>query len=472
MSENATNNDWLHSVADRPLLVSDAHVNTFLAGANLVASFLAGNAHPADEEDELRQSTADGDDFWSGWIAKYYRPYNVSDGILTIPVHGSLLDKVGVQFGAWATGYTYIQKAFERGMEDAAVGSILLEVDSPGGDGAGNFELVEYMREVGGHKPVHAVANGLALSGGYSIASVADTLTVRPSGATGSVGVISVHMDVSEMLANEGIKPTIIRSGKYKAEGNMLEPLSAHARDNFQESSDRLYDTFVKTVARNRGISEDSVRETEARVYGADDSMAVGFADRIGEVRHQRARMLEPRSEGMQMADEATQPETTTTVVNNTVSAPADAASDHPTISDPDTQAQINAAVADAIRADRQRTAAVMGCDEYAGREKLATQLLAETDLAAEAIEGLLKAAPKASADGGTNNGGGQARNHFNETMDREGGAGATGGEPAADTADHPLWPGRSEGTISILDSYRSAGGRVNDDSKRMKPHG
>ena len=458
MNENATNNDWLQAVSDRPLLVSPAHIQQFLAGANALLTFVAGGMLRAGSDDSDNESSllaVDDGDFWAdGWRARYYRPYNVSDGLLTIPIRGALIDKMGLQFGGFATGYTYIQKAFERGMSDAAVQGILLEVDSTGGQGEGNFELVEYMNEIKGSKPVHAVANGAALSGAYSIASVADSLTVRKSGSTGSVGVISVHIDVSEMLAKDGIKPTVIRSGKYKAEGNGLEPLSTHARDSIQATSDRFYDTFVKTVAINRGISEDSVRETEAQVYGADDSVAIGFADRIGEVRHQRSRMLEPGSEGMQMADEA-----------NGNNGSQGGSESGPTI----TETDVATARSEAQANERQRFAAVMASDEYTGREELAGKMLADTDMAADGIIAMLKVAPKAADAGGENNG--ESRNHFNETMDREGGAGATGGEPPADTADHALWPGRPEGAVSILESYRRSGGRVNDDIKRNQ-HG
>ena len=458
MNENTTNSEWLQAVSDRALLVSPGHVPQFLAGLNAVSTFIKTLEAPPDEggdSSDAAPSVNDDDKFWTGWRA-WYRPYEVSDGILTIPVYGSLLDKFSMQFGSWATGYEYIQKAFERGMSDAGVRSILLDIDSPGGHGAGNFELVDYMAEIGDAKPVHAVANGLALSGGYSIASVADSLMVRPSGSTGSVGVIAVHFDMSEMLANEGIKPTVIRSGKYKAEGNMLEPLSEHARERFQEESDRMYGTFVATVAKNRGISEDSVRETEAQVYGAEDSVAIGFADRVGEIRHQRARMLAPGNEGAQMADDA----------GGTGNDGGQGGEGEGTV----TQQDVTAAQSKAQTEERKRFAAVLASDEYAGREELAQKLLAETGMDSGAIISMLKSAPKAEGGGDDAGGGeGQGRNHFQEHMDRNGGADAGGGEPAGDTSDHRLWPNRPKGSVSILSDYRAAGGRTNDDVQRRQ---
>src|SRR5699024_6624417 len=114
-------------------------------------------------------------DFWfqdDDWRSSL-RPYVVRDGVLQIPVKGVLLHNFPYQFGSWATGYTYIQRAFERGLDDDQVKGIALVVDSPGGEVAGNFDLVDKMYERRDEKPVRAYAAEMALSAAYSIASVA-----------------------------------------------------------------------------------------------------------------------------------------------------------------------------------------------------------------------------------------------------------------------------------------------------------
>lgn len=70
-----------------------------------------------------------------------FRPYNVQNGTLLIPVQGVLLNKFSFSFGRWATGYDYIEQALIRGMADSNVQRVALVVDSPGGEVAGCFEL-------------------------------------------------------------------------------------------------------------------------------------------------------------------------------------------------------------------------------------------------------------------------------------------------------------------------------------------
>ena len=435
------------TMVDRPLLVDPSHVNQFFA--NLVALPLEIMAQDA----EVR-GVREKDSFWGGWLAAYFRPYQVEDGILRIPVYGSLLDKFSLQFGDYATGYEYIRRAYLRGMDDKDVSGILLDIDSSGGDGMGNFELVAEMKEHLGTKPVHAIANRIALSGGYSIASVAESLTVTPSSQTGSVGVISVHAEVSKWLDNRGISVNVVRAGKYKAEMNSMEPLTKHARERMQARADKLYGVFVGHVAENRGLTEDAVRDTEAMVFDAQESLDIGFADHLGEMRHERAR-FSTRREGEQVTDKAQQTgtETQTTGTTETQATGAvDAAK----------------AASDARIAERQRFAKVQGSDEYKGREALASHLLASTDMDADQIVGVLKTAEvKApekpdTKDAGTDT---QRRNHFQERMDTEQNPNIEGIETAPqDTANHPHWPGRTEGTIAVLGAYKNAGGRVKVD--------
>jgi ClpP class serine protease len=152
-------------------------------------------------------------DFWAGGDDDPWRPYVVADGILQIPVQGVLLNRVSYQFGRWATGYTYIEKALVRGLEDANVKGIALIVDSPGGEVAGCFELADKIFAARSQKPIRAFAADLACSAAYALSSSARDITVTRSGKAGSVGVVTMHVDYSEMLAKDGIKVTFVFAG-------------------------------------------------------------------------------------------------------------------------------------------------------------------------------------------------------------------------------------------------------------------
>lgn len=260
---------------DNPSLVSPEWQSTFQGAISVLAA--------SPEAAKLMNEQA-ADDFWfasDDWRA-HYRPYSVKDGILTIPVKGVLLHDFPWSFGSWATGYEYIWRAFQRGIADGSVRGIAFHVHSPGGDVAGNFDMVDKMFALRGKKPVRAFAHEGAYSAAYSIASVADKIVVSRTGGVGSIGVVTSHWDVSEAYDKAGYKITFIHFGKHKVDGNPFEALTAEAKERIQSRVNMLGEVFVSTVARNRGIDEAVVRSTEALTYSAQEAIEIGLADEVG----------------------------------------------------------------------------------------------------------------------------------------------------------------------------------------------
>lgn len=212
----------------------------------------------------------------------FYRPYKVKDGILHVPVKGVLMNNFPYALGNWATGYEYIFAAVKRGMEDSDVKGIALIVDSGGGLVSGNFDLNDKLFAFRGRKPMRAYASEHAYSAAYSIASVADSITVARTGGVGSIGVVVVHMEYSKMLENAGITTTIIRSKPGKMEGNSYEVLSKDAQERIQARVDEFDSQFVAIVARNRAMSAEKVHATNAQTFMAQEAIDNGLADEIG----------------------------------------------------------------------------------------------------------------------------------------------------------------------------------------------
>ncbi len=322
----------------------------------------------------------DDDDDFISWL----RPYNVQNGTLIIPITGVLMNKLSVKFGSFATGYQYIDRAVERGMDDPDVSAIVFDIDSPGGEVAGNFELAEKIAGMRGDKPMRAVANDYAFSAAYSLATAADSITMARSGGVGSVGVVTMHMDVSERMDKMGVKVTFIYAGKHKIEGNPYEALPAAAKGRIQDRIDRIYGEFVGLVAANRGMEEQAVRDTEALTYDASNAVDIGFADRIGAMKEELADLAATEMEH--------------TMANSTPKTPA---ANEGSI----TQAQMDAAVATArdegmtagATAERERTSAIMDSDEAKDRPT-AARALADTGMDATAAVAALGKMPKEAA--------------------------------------------------------------------------
>lgn len=338
-------------------------------------------AHVSVEMSRVRERELAGpvdDDFWpeqDSWRAAY-RPYVVKDGTLMIPVKGVLLHDFGYQFGDWATGYTYIQKAYERGMSDLAVQRIALIVNSGGGEVAGNFDLVDKMFSMRGTKPVQAFVNEHSYSAAFSISSVADKIVIARTGGAGSVGVVTSHVDYSKAMEENGIKVTFIYAGDHKVDGNPYEPLPEDVKNRMQARIDGLYDIFVSTVARNLGIGEDAVRNTQALTFSAEEAVSIGFAHEIRAFDEALAAFSGGRSKTvgeMKMSQETQTQEAM--------------------------QAGLDAARAEGRKegasAERQRIQGILACDESKNRRELAFHISMNTDLSVEAAQAILAASPE-----------------------------------------------------------------------------
>jgi len=418
---NAAATAEIKGLAHAPLALDPHRAEEF--AANIVAM----HSDPHRGALDLRASD---DEFWpeaDSWMARF-RPYVVQGGVLRIPVRGSLLNDFGYTFGDYATGYQYIEAALRRGTEDPEVHKIALMIDSPGGMVSGLFELTDAL--AASPKPLFAMVSGGAYSAAYAIAATADEIVVGRSGGTGSVGVVTMHVDFSEALAGQGIKVTLIHAGKHKVDGNPYNPLPKDVQGRIQARIDKLYGAFVSMVAENRPMSEDAVRQTEALTYDAEESVEVGFADRIDNIEEAVSALAATASM------ESTMPEKTQALTQADMDAAVAAAVTEATV----------AATAAATKAERERHATVLASEHYAGREALAHKLLAK-DLDAETIADALSAAPKAAAPAAKAD-----ENPFTAAMNAEGGPGV--GTDAAADADADADPVKA-----IMADFAAAGG-------------
>ena len=203
-------------------------------------------------------------------------------GIAVIPIHGTLVKRsLGLEAASGLTSYGEIAAMLDSALADPQVSGILLDIDSPGGEASGSFELARRVREEAAIKPVWAVANDAAYSAAYAIAASAQRLFVTETGGVGSIGVIALHVDQSIKDANDGYRFTAITAGAHKNDYSPHEPLSDSAKTELQSEVDRLYAIFIEHVAAMRGLKLDAVRATEAGLYFGGNAVAQGLADGV-----------------------------------------------------------------------------------------------------------------------------------------------------------------------------------------------
>jgi signal peptide peptidase SppA len=204
--------------------------------------------------------------------------------VAVLPIQGvigermNLLDDI-----SGGTSTELISRQFRGLLNDDAVKAIILDVNSPGGVARSVEEVAQEIHDARGIKPIVAQINTCAASAAYWIAAQADEVVVTPSGQGGSIGVYTIHEDISQMLAEEGIKETLIYAGEFKVLGNSFEPLSDEAKSIMQQRVDELAASFTRAVARGRGVSLAQVNDRfgQGLMFGADELVARGMADKV-----------------------------------------------------------------------------------------------------------------------------------------------------------------------------------------------
>ena len=203
-------------------------------------------------------------------------------GIAVIPIHGTLVKRVlGMEAASGLTSYGGIAQEIDAALADPQVQGILLDIDSPGGEASGSFELARQIRHAATQKPVWAVANDAAYSAAYALAASAQRLIVTETGGVGSIGVIALHIDQSAKDAQEGYRYTAVTAGTHKNDFSPHHPLSDAAKAELQTEVDRLYGLFVEHVAAMRSLDADAVRATEAGLYFGANAITAGLADAV-----------------------------------------------------------------------------------------------------------------------------------------------------------------------------------------------
>lgn len=214
--------------------------------------------------------------------------------IAVIPIHGTLVRRtVGLEAESGLTSYAGLAAQLDAALASPEVAAILLDVDSPGGESGGVFDLADRIRAASQIKPVWAVANDMAFSAAYALASAASKVFVSRTGGVGSIGVIAMHVDQSEKDVQDGVRYTAVFAGDRKNDLNPHEPISSEAHAFLKAEVNRIYGMFVETVARNRGIDPSTVRDTEAGLFFGQAAVAIGLADAIGTLDDALAQLVE-----------------------------------------------------------------------------------------------------------------------------------------------------------------------------------
>lgn len=204
-------------------------------------------------------------------------------GIGILSVQGALTYRP-VEGLCGATGCSYESLLSDaQEMLDAGVKTLVMDVDSGGGQGYGAFECATELRKMvdeAGAK-LFAYNDGYMASAAYALGCVADVVVSNPYAETGSIGVLIGLVNDSKRLEQEGYSRQFITAGASKIpfapDGSFREGFI----EDLQAKVDALYAEFVGHVADNTGLDAEVIRKTEAKMFSAKDALSLGLINKI-----------------------------------------------------------------------------------------------------------------------------------------------------------------------------------------------
>jgi signal peptide peptidase SppA len=305
------------------------------------------------------------------------KPYRMRGHMATIPIHGYLAHRDNGHIPGLYTGYDYITNLLSEALADEDVAGIALDVNSPGGMVNGAFEAAEAIHEANKIKPVTAVVDASAYSAAYLLSSAAGKIVAPRTGGVGSIGVVTMHVDLSKALEEAGIKVTMLYAGDYKVDGNPYESLNDGAKSRIEGRLQQSYNLFVNTVANYRGLESDAVVATKAGLFQGDGALQIRLIDAV----------MPPRAAFTAFAQDLVTLGDSL-MANEKQEATAEVANEQST----------ETVKNEAYATERARIAGILECEESGGRTALAKHLAFNTDMSVESAVKLLSVSPKETA--------------------------------------------------------------------------
>lgn len=209
----------------------------------------------------------------------------VLDGVGVIAIEGSLVHK-GKWTGSYSgdTSYEGLLTQVAEAKRRPNVRGVVFEVDSFGGEVSGAFDTAAAIADLSKVKPTIAILTDHALSAGYLLAAAARSIVIPETGRAGSIGVVTLHRDVSRAIDKAGMTVTVLSAGKFKADGNPYSPLDEATAGRISARLEKSRLHFATAVAGFRGsrLTVEAALATEADHFDGEEAVAKGLADAVG----------------------------------------------------------------------------------------------------------------------------------------------------------------------------------------------
>ena len=199
-----------------------------------------------------------------------------------VEVRGVLEQRASFWSCGESCGYDELEGRLCEALVDPGVSAVAIDLDSPGGDGAGLEQMIGKVRALadGLGKPILGYANELAASAGlWVLAGLCDAYYLPPSGRIGSVGCIVPFATSARALRREGVDVYIARAPMGKARPTEVEPLDPIGKARVDALAAEGEARFVAALSARRSVAPEVIRAWNGDIFTGAAAVANGLAD-------------------------------------------------------------------------------------------------------------------------------------------------------------------------------------------------
>ena len=220
------------------------------------------------------------------YAKNYYQEATLDDSdniVYVIPLEGDIVEAQTEIFSGEANiNVNETIAKLNTAKENKKIKAVVLRVNSPGGSALTSDIIAEKVKELASEKPVYVSMSSVAASGGYYISANANKIYVDRNTVTGSVGVVSVLVDYSSLLKDNGVNVEKISEGEY-SDLYSADTFTEKKYNKIYNSNLKVYEDFLNVVSKGRKIDKEKLKElAEGRVWTGTEAVKNGLADEIG----------------------------------------------------------------------------------------------------------------------------------------------------------------------------------------------
>lgn len=186
-------------------------------------------------------------------------------------------------FGREQAGAESVAAALRAAGKNRRVASVLLHVESRGGDALASDLIWREVVRLRRSKPVVVLMGNFAASGGYYVGVGADRIVARRNTLTGSVGVVLLRPVAGGLYGRLGLRPEVLQRG---ANAGILDPATEPGPGELAALRRQLeyaYREFRERVASGRRISQERLEGLAGgRVWTGEEARRAGLVDGTG----------------------------------------------------------------------------------------------------------------------------------------------------------------------------------------------